>query len=124
MLTTITGILLVFIIHASEGQERPNYSMYVWTTGFDPAVPGCDKEKFLAWSKTDNPECCTHTWNTAEKREWLWNSCNKLNRKISSIFLSDVNRILKYAKDNNDCTTDDIIMVRQTLKAGHTQVRL
>ena len=120
---SISGIIILCIICASEGQDRKTYSTYVWTTGFDHVVPGCDEEKFLAWSKKDNPECFTHTWNTAEKRDWLWKACNVNGREISSIFLSDVHHNLKYAKDNNDCTTDDIVMVRQTLKEGHTQVR-
>ena len=93
--------------------------MYVWDTGFDPSVPGCDEEKFL--HPGDNPECFTHTWNTADKRSWLWNACNMPGREVSSIFLSGIN--LKYAKDNDDCTTDDVVRVRQLLKEGHTRVR-
>ena len=122
MRSAVYGLSLLCVISASDKQGRRIYSTYVWTNGFDPTVQGCDEEKFLAWSETDNPECFTHTWNTAEKRDWLWNSCNVNDREISAIFLSDVHRILKYAKDNNDCTTDEIGMVRQTLKEGHILV--
>ena len=123
MLSFVYFVVFLFTINISEGQERKKYSMYVWTTGFDPTVAGCEEEEFLNWSKTNNSECFTHTWSTAEKRVWLWNACNVKGREVSSIYLSDVHHSLKDAKDNENCSTDDIIMVRETLKEGHTMVK-
>jgi hypothetical protein len=33
------------------------YAMYVWKTGFDSTVAGCDEAKLLAWDKAGDPEC-------------------------------------------------------------------
>lgn len=46
--------------------------MYVWSTGWDNTVLGCDEAKFLASDEAANPECYTGTWDTEEKRSWLW----------------------------------------------------
>ena len=86
--------------------------MYVWDNGFDPYIDGCDEKAFL--DSDHHPECYSHNWNTPEKRQYLWKSCNIEGREISSIFLSGIPG-LKYAKENNDCNTDEIKMVRETL---------
>ena len=44
-------------------------------------------------------------------------------REISSIFMSGIPG-LKYAKENDDCDTDEIKMVRETLHEGHIEVKL
>ena len=101
-------------------QERKRYSMYVWDNGFDPFVEGCDEEAFLDPEK--HPECFTHNWSTPDKRQYLWKSCNIEGREISSIFLSGIPG-LKYAKENDNCETDDIKMVRETFREGHSEVK-
>jgi len=110
-------VLLSFNITCSIVQERKRYSMYVWDDGFDPYIEGCDEEAFL----DSDPKCYSHNWNTPEKRQYLWKSCNIEGREISSIFLSGIPG-LKYAKENDNCDTDDIKMVRETLHEGHSKV--
>lgn len=99
---------------------RKRYSMYVWTTGFDPSITGCDVTEFLKWN-THGP-CFTHVWDTAEKRKWLWITCNLPGREISTIFISDVHRNLQHAYDTGNCALPEITRVKQMLVEGHTQV--
>ncbi|XP_052801956.1 uncharacterized protein LOC128232447 isoform X2 [Mya arenaria] len=99
---------------------RQKYAMYVWTDGFDKGVSGCGLSEFLAWDSRG--PCFTHTWNTAEKRAWLWNTCNLPGREVSAIFVSDVHHNLKRAKETGDCSSADISTVRLMLSEGHSQV--
>ena len=112
-------VLCCFGNACSSILERKRYSMYVWDDGFDPYIDGCDEEAFL--DSDHHPECYSHNWNTPEKRQYLWKSCNMEGREISSIFMSGIPG-LKYAQDNEDCDTDAIKMVRETLHEGHIEV--
>ena len=119
-------ILLAFVLlhlnyASSRIEDRKSYSMYVWDNGFDLYIDGCNEDAFL--HPDDHPECYSHNWNTPEKREYLWQSCNVPGREISSIFLSGIPG-LKYAKQNDDCDTYDIKMVRKTIRDGHSEVIL
>ena len=117
----ITLFILFSLMNAcSSIQERKQYSMYVWDNGFDPYVEGCDEAAFL--DPENHPECFTNNWNTPDKRQYLWRSCNVEGREISSIFLSGIPG-LKYAKENDECETDAIKMVRETLREGHSEVK-
>lgn len=101
--------------------ERKQYAMYVWRDGFDPQIPGCDQTDFLTWDSKHSP-CFTHTWNTREKRQWLWATCNLPGREVSSIYLADIYHKLKPGFHANSCAGSDITLLRTTLLEGHTHV--
>lgn len=102
------------------GMTNDGYAMYVWKSGYDPSVSGCDVNEFLHWNK--NSPCFTHTWNTQEKRTWLWSTCNVPGRKIQKIFLADVYHKLRDSFNMNSCTSSDIHLLKQTIGEGHTHV--
>ena len=121
----LAAYCLSVVVTMAEAKRRPRvsrkqYSMYVWTTGYDVTISGCDVTKFMEWNSKG--ECFTHTWNTNDKRTWLWNTCNSAGREIGAIFVSDVHHNLKHAYDTGDCTTSDIALVKQMLTEGHSQV--
>lgn len=100
--------------------SRKQYSMYVWTTGFDRDVSGCGEAEFMTWNS--HGHCFTHVWDTAQKRSWLWATCNLPGREVSAIYISDVHHNLKAAYDTGNCKTADITTVKQMILEGHTQV--
>ncbi|XP_053382879.1 uncharacterized protein LOC123540278 [Mercenaria mercenaria] len=124
MSTTYLGILSGHVsaepcgIRATVARKR--YAMYVWTTGFDRHVPGCDVAKFLEWNSKGS--CFTHVWDTKAKRDWLWATCNLPGREIDAIFVSDVHHNLKEAYNTGDCATSAIARVKALLTEGHTKV--
>lgn len=129
VLLTIASVLMDLVANDHVTAEpcdvravaaRKHYAMYVWTTGFDHNVPGCDKAKFLEWN-TKGP-CFTHVWNTKAKRDWLWATCNLHGREVDTIFVSDVHHNLKKAYDTGDCTSAAIATVKDMLVEGHTKV--
>ena len=105
----------------TSGGQREHYAMYVWRTGFDPNVPGCDQTDFLEWD-SKHSQCFTHTWDSPERRQWLWATCNVPGREISSIFLADVHNKLKSGFQTNNCNMNDIALLKTTLTEGHTKV--
>lgn len=123
-------LLSLFIFHlvvnmADAGRKkklaaRKQYAMYVWTNGFDHSVAGCDVSTFMEWDR--HGPCFTHTWNTADKRTWLWDTCNLPGREVSAIFVSDVHHNLKHAYETGNCDSSDVTMVKQMLTEGHSQV--
>lgn len=124
---TIVGLLFIGLVSGAscfltdtEG-SRGHYAMYVWRTGFDPNVHGCDQTDFLDWN-SKHSHCFTHTWNSPDKRQWLWNTCNLPGREISSIFLADVYHKVKAGFLANDCDSSDITLLRTTLSEGHSRV--
>ncbi|KAJ8320850.1 hypothetical protein KUTeg_002437 [Tegillarca granosa] len=110
-----------FFILVEHVSDKANYSMYVWTHGFDSTVSGCTEEVFFKWN-TANRNCFTHTWNTPSKRQWLWNTCNIAGREISKIFISDMHHKLQNAYELNSCSTDDIQLIKTMLVEGHSKV--
>lgn len=123
----IVGLLFIGLVSGAscfltdtEG-SRGHYAMYVWRTGFDPNVHGCDQTDFLDWN-SKHSHCFTHTWNSPDKRQWLWNTCNLPGREISSIFLADVYHKVKAGFLSNDCDSSDITLLRTTLSEGHSRV--
>lgn len=124
---TIVGLLFIGLVSGAscfltdtEG-SRGHYAMYVWRTGFDPNVHGCDQTDFLDWN-SKHSHCFTHTWNSPDKRQWLWDTCNLPGREISSIFLADVYHKVKAGFLSNDCDSSDITLLRTTLSEGHSRV--
>ncbi|XP_055996266.1 uncharacterized protein LOC125645608 isoform X3 [Ostrea edulis] len=111
-------------VHCSPNvlkMERRKYAMYVWKMGFDPnIVVGSGPDCFLSWDKIGS--CFTHTWNTEEKRKWLWATCNTPNREISTIFLSDVKNNLESSFLLRDCESSGVHLLRKALSEGHEQV--
>ena len=118
----IFAFLFGYAVAVTGNTHRQEYSMYVWTKGFDATVAGCDVTRFMEWNTRG--ACFTHTWDTSEKRKWLWNTCNLPGREISTIYLSDVHRNLQYAKEHKTCNTSGVTRVRQTLHEGHSKVGL
>ncbi|XP_013380583.1 uncharacterized protein LOC106151742 isoform X1 [Lingula anatina] len=98
--------------------SRSRYAMYVWTTGWDSSIPGCDEGKFLTWDST----CMSHTWDTPAKRQWLWDTCNLPGREVDLIFLSDVHRPLERGYLSNDCSLPEIQRIKTALTEGHARV--
>ncbi|XP_035670169.1 uncharacterized protein LOC118411789 [Branchiostoma floridae] len=120
---SVTWIFLLSVLSMSAG-ERQQYAMYVWADGYDPGVPGCTETDFLSWtnpSMNNNP-CFTHSWNTPEKRRWLWNTCNAPGREISTIFLAGLHRLLEAGYNSDDCMTDGVQLIKATLRDGYHQV--
>lgn len=123
----IVGLLLAVLVSGTSCflmdtvESRGHYAMYVWRTGFDPSVHGCDQTDFLEWN-SKHSHCFTHTWNSPEKRQWLWNTCNLPGREISNIFLADVYHKVKAGFLDNNCDSSDITLLRTTLTEGHISV--
>lgn len=124
---TISGLVFIGLVSGAScfltdtDNSRGHYAMYVWRTGFDPSVHGCDQTDFLDWD-SKHSHCFTHTWNSPEKRQWLWDTCNLSGREISSIFLADVYHKVKAGFLANDCDSSDITLLRTTLTEGHISV--
>ena len=82
----------------------------------------CGLEEFLKWDKYSS--CFTKTWDTPEKREKLWCTCNRPGREIGSLLMYGIAQItnssMKLGIDG--CNTEDIVYVRETLKEGHETV--
>ncbi|CAH1246280.1 Hypp7694 [Branchiostoma lanceolatum] len=119
----VTWIFLLAALSVAAA-DRKQYAMYVWADGYDPDVPGCTETDFLSWtnpSMNNNP-CFTHSWNTPEKRRWLWNTCNSPGREISTIFLAGLHRLLEAGYRSDDCTTDGVQLIKTTLQDGYRQV--
>ncbi|XP_041373472.1 uncharacterized protein LOC121386588 [Gigantopelta aegis] len=104
-----------------NSQTSAGYAMYVWTRGFDHTVSGCDLTKFLQWQTSDH-NCFTHTWDTAGRRQWLWDTCNLAGREVSRIFLSDVHNKLKQAFQAKSCAGSEVQLVKTAVAEGHQQV--
>jgi hypothetical protein len=96
--------------------------MYVWTTGFDATVSGCDEAKLVAWDETTDPECYTHTWDTAARRQWLWDTANRPGREIRRLFISGTKTLLQAGYAGGDCGHADVQRVREMLADGHCKV--
>ena len=90
------------------------YSMYVWREGWDSTV-GCTEQDFLDWT---SPDCFTHTWDTAVRRQWLWDACNANGREVDTLFLYDMDASLP----SRDCNHADIVYIRSALREGRQQV--
>ena len=88
----------------AETPATTGYAMYVWTTGFDATVSGCDEVKLIAWDKTGDPQCYTHTWDTPAGRQWLWDTCNRAGHEVRSVFVSDIKLSLQPGHAANDCS--------------------
>ncbi|XP_064645424.1 uncharacterized protein LOC135498856 [Lineus longissimus] len=113
--------LVAACILVNMAESRKHYGMYVWTWGFDSTVPGCDITAFQKFDQKDR-KCFTHTWNTAQKRKWLWDTCNRPGREISTIFISDIFSRLKPAFQNDDCSDTGVTEVKAMLLEGHLTV--
>ena len=118
-LILLSAFLVTFCL--PEVQSNADYAMYVWKTGFDHTVQGCDLSKFLNWDTSD-PICFTHTWNTPSRRKWLWDTCNSAGREVTRIFLSDVHQMLETAFLLQKCDEKDAKLVKYTLTEGHLKV--
>ncbi|KAL5013216.1 hypothetical protein ScPMuIL_007486 [Solemya velum] len=110
----------VKILPRPEDCYGPSYSMYVWTKGFDNAVPGSDSI-FMDWD-TGNETYFNHTWDTHEKRQWMWATCCRTGRRIGEVYLSGTHDILKTAYKLNNPAYAGMDIVRQTVREGHEQV--
>ena len=93
--------------------------MYVWKTGFDATVPGCDETKLLAWDKIADPECYTHNWESPAARQWLWDTANRPGRKMERLFIADIKPKLEVAYFAGDCSDPDVLQVKGMLMDGH-----
>ncbi|CAH1775282.1 unnamed protein product [Owenia fusiformis] len=102
--------------------QRKQYSMYVWTTSFDVTISGCDEEEFLRWDK-DTSSCFTHSWDTPTRKQWLWDTCNRSGREVSSIYMSGFKDILERAYIEGNCGDTALQAVRDVLQQGHTNVQ-
>ncbi|XP_078594259.1 uncharacterized protein LOC144872022 [Branchiostoma floridae x Branchiostoma japonicum] len=111
----VTWLFLLVGLYLVAG-ERQQYAMYIWVDGYDPDVPGCTEKDFLNWTKS----CLTNTWNTTEKRRWLWDTCNRPGKEISTIFLAGI--MLQDGYNRDDCTADGVQLVKTTLQEGYQQV--
>jgi len=98
--------------------ESNQYAMYVWTNGFDRGMPGCGEAKLRTWDTSSY--CFTHTWDTAFKRQWLWDTVNNPGREVSTIFVSDMKTALKAAYVNGNC--DGLENIKALMEEGHTLV--
>jgi len=111
-----------FVFESATGRcrakVRKQYAMYVWTTGFDKGVPGCGETKLRTWDTSS--VCFTHTWDTAFKRQWLWDTVNYRGREVSTIFVSGMKTALKAAFDNGNC--DGLENIKALMEEGHTLV--
>ena len=117
--------LLPFLVACwtlGAGLANAGYAMYVWKDGFDATVPGCGEAELLAWDKVADDECYTHNWESAESRQWLWDTANRPGRGISRLFISDVKNRLQFAFETNDCSTTGIDEIKQMLNEGHCKV--
>ncbi|CAM9310176.1 unnamed protein product, partial [Heterosigma akashiwo] len=115
------GAALVGNTLRAAAATRQSYGMYVWTNGFDTGVEGCDQTELEKWDTSS--DCFTHTWNTAEKRDWLWDTCNVAGREVGSIFVSDIKTHLQSSYLLNDCSGSDVSTVKSMLKEGHSEVQ-
>jgi len=102
-----------------KAHARKQYAMYVWTTGFDVDVPNCNSTDVLRTWDTSSA-CFTHTWDTASKREWLWDTVNNPGREVSRIFVSGMKTALQAAFDNGNC--DGLENIKALMEEGHTLV--
>jgi hypothetical protein len=104
------------------GSAEAGYAMYVWTTGFDATVAGCDDTKLEAWDKIGDPECYTHNWESPQSRQWLWDTANRPGREIDRLFISDIKSRLEPAYLAGDCSDPDVIAIKQMLVDVHCEV--
>lgn len=112
--------MAVDVLPTDETWLGPSYSMYVWTEGFDDSLTGGDSLIF-DWD-SQNETYSTHTWNTDERRQWLWATCRRTGRRISEIYLSGAHDILRTAYELNSPTHHGLDLIRRTIREGHEQV--
>ena len=112
------AILVVIVVVTTSSIEPvaagADYSMYVWTNSFDSTVSGCDETKFNNWDTSDTT-CFTHSWNSATKPAWLWNTCKVSGREVITIYLSGVHTELAAAETAQSCSVTGIDLIKQTL---------
>ncbi len=114
--------LLTCLFSVAAGAAGTDYAMYVWKTGFDATVSGCDEAKLLAWDKAADPECYTHNWEIPQNRQWLWDTANRPGREIGRLFISDIKPRLEPAYLAGDCSDPDVLLIKEMLQEGHCKV--
>ena len=83
-------------------------------------VDGCNEEAFMIFDDVpENDICFTHTWNTPSRREQLFGTCNVLGREVGTLLLSDIRWTVENAHTSEDCSSDEVIYLRETLEQGH-----
>lgn len=112
-------LILSLLSIISMTASADDYAMYVWKSGFDGTVPGCDTSKLVAWDKAADPECYTHTWETPSARQWLWDTANRPGREVGRLFIADVKNRLEDAYFAGDCSDPGVQSVKTMLRDGH-----
>jgi hypothetical protein len=124
--------LSVLILSACLGGLTPSlaaggYAMYVWAEGFDATADArCDEAKLRDWNTVADDYCYTHNWETAQSRQWLWDTANRPEREIDRLFVSDIVGRLQSAADPVtgllDCSHSNVLAIKEMLRDGHCAV--